>query len=109
MISSTTPTPRPASRCEQCGSALSDALAPDLCPACAMALALSTRGRDGEPFADPPPAPESIGPYVVVRQIAVGGMGVVYEARQQRPLERTVAIKVVKPGADSREVVRRFA
>jgi hypothetical protein len=72
----------------------------------ALALAPESAAADVLP---PPPVPESVGPYAVVRQIAVGGMGVVYEARQHGPLERAVAVKVVRLGMDTREVVRRFA
>ena len=54
------------------------------------------------------PPPVSIGPYRIVRPIGSGGMGVVYEAEQERPLRRRVALKVIKLGMDTREVVRRF-
>ena len=49
-----------------------------------------------------------IGPYEVIRQLGEGGMGVVYLARQERPLRRDVALKVIKPGMDSRQIVARF-
>ena len=52
--------------------------------------------------------PESIGPYRVVRQVGEGGFGIVYEARQSEPIERRVALKVIKPGMDSAAVLRRF-
>jgi len=53
--------------------------------------------------------PDTIGPYTVVRRIGKGGMGVVYEAlRPGEDIERRVAIKVIKPGFDSEEVVKRF-
>ncbi len=50
----------------------------------------------------------ALGPYRVLRQIGEGGMGAVFEAEQTEPLRRRVAIKVVKRGMDTREVVRRF-
>jgi serine/threonine protein kinase len=53
-------------------------------------------------------AGEQIGPYRIVQQIGEGGMGRVYEAEQERPVRRRVALKVVKRGMDTREVVRRF-
>ena len=49
-----------------------------------------------------------IGPYKLLEQIGEGGMGVVYLASQREPVRRTVALKIIKPGMDSREVVKRF-
>ncbi|MHB0959623.1 MAG: tetratricopeptide repeat protein [Pirellulaceae bacterium] len=49
-----------------------------------------------------------IGPYKLLEQIGEGGMGVVYMASQKQPVRRTVALKIIKPGMDTREVVQRF-
>jgi serine/threonine protein kinase len=49
-----------------------------------------------------------IGPYKLLQQIGEGGMGVVFEAEQERPVRRRVALKVIKPGMDTREVIARF-
>ncbi len=49
-----------------------------------------------------------IGPYKLLEQIGEGGMGVVFLAEQQRPVRRHVALKVVKAGMDTRQVVARF-
>jgi non-specific serine/threonine protein kinase/serine/threonine-protein kinase len=49
-----------------------------------------------------------IGPYHIERLIGEGGMGRVYTARQEEPIRRRVAIKVIKLGMDTREVVARF-
>jgi serine/threonine protein kinase/tetratricopeptide (TPR) repeat protein len=49
-----------------------------------------------------------IGPYKLREQIGEGGMGVVYVAEQTQPVRRKVALKVIKPGMDSRQVVARF-
>lgn len=49
-----------------------------------------------------------IGRYRIVREIGSGGMGSVYEAMQESPVRRTVALKLVKAGMDTREVVARF-
>ena len=49
-----------------------------------------------------------IGPYKLLEQIGEGGMGVVYVAEQREPIRRTVALKIIKPGMDTREVVARF-
>jgi serine/threonine protein kinase/tetratricopeptide (TPR) repeat protein len=47
------------------------------------------------------------GKYKVVREVGEGGMGVVYVAEQVQP-NRTVAVKLIKPGMDSKEVLARF-
>lgn len=49
-----------------------------------------------------------IGPYRLMEQIGEGGFGLVFVAEQQRPVRRKVALKVVKPGMDTREVIARF-
>jgi serine/threonine protein kinase/Flp pilus assembly protein TadD len=49
-----------------------------------------------------------IGPYRLLEQIGEGGMGVVYMAEQLEPVRRKVALKIIKPGMDSRAVVGRF-
>ncbi|MEM7164279.1 MAG: bifunctional serine/threonine-protein kinase/formylglycine-generating enzyme family protein [Planctomycetota bacterium] len=49
-----------------------------------------------------------IGPYSILERIGAGGMGVVYRAEQSQPIRRQVALKVIKKGMDSREVVARF-
>src|SRR5262245_58239885 len=48
-----------------------------------------------------------VGPYRLVREIGAGGMGSVYLAEQQQPVRRVVALKVIKPGMDTREVIAR--
>ena len=49
-----------------------------------------------------------IGPYKLLQQIGEGGMGVVYMAEQTEPVQRKVALKVIKPGMDSRQIIARF-
>ncbi len=49
-----------------------------------------------------------IGPYRLLQQIGEGGMGVVYMAEQEQPVRRKVALKIIKPGMDSAQVVARF-
>jgi serine/threonine protein kinase/Tfp pilus assembly protein PilF len=49
-----------------------------------------------------------IGPYKLVEQIGEGGFGLVFMAEQQYPLRRKVAIKILKPGMDTRQVIARF-
>src|SRR5207248_511567 len=49
-----------------------------------------------------------IGPYKLLQQIGEGGMGTVYMAEQQEPVRRVVALKIIKPGMDTRQVIARF-
>src|SRR5262249_1083744 len=51
---------------------------------------------------------QSIGRYKLLEQIGEGGMGVVFMAEQQEPVRRKVALKVIKPGMDTRQVIARF-
>ncbi len=51
---------------------------------------------------------DTIGPYRVLRLLGEGGMGVVYEAQQSEPVRRRVALKVIKEGMQSKEVLARF-
>jgi serine/threonine protein kinase/tetratricopeptide (TPR) repeat protein len=54
-------------------------------------------------------APGSVvGPYKLLEQIGEGGFGVVYLAEQSAPVRRKVAIKLLKPGMDTRQVIARF-
>jgi serine/threonine protein kinase/tetratricopeptide (TPR) repeat protein len=52
--------------------------------------------------------PESIGPYRIIECIGEGGMGIVYKAEQREPVRRVVALKIIKLGMDTKEVVARF-
>jgi serine/threonine protein kinase len=49
-----------------------------------------------------------IGPYKLLEQIGEGGFGVVFLAEQERPMKRRVALKIIKPGMDTRQVIARF-
>ena len=49
-----------------------------------------------------------IGPYTLVEAIGEGGFGKVFVAEQQNPVPRKVALKIIKPGMDTRHVVARF-
>src|SRR6476620_18734 len=83
---------------------------------------LQCHGHDGAYFERPaaealataPPSPiretsgTLIGAYKLLEQIGEGGMGLVYMAEQQQPVRRLVALKLVKPGMDSKQVIARF-
>ena len=49
-----------------------------------------------------------IGPYKLLEKIGEGGMGAVYMAEQEQPVRRWVALKIIKPGMDSEQVIARF-
>src|SRR5512136_2845247 len=60
-----------------------------------------------------PPVPsdesgERIGPYHLLQKLGEGGMGEVWVAEQREPIRRTVAVKIIKVGMDTRQVVARF-
>src|SRR6185312_2997804 len=50
----------------------------------------------------------TIGHYKLLERIGEGGMGVVYMAEQLRPVKRRVALKIIKPGLDTKQVIARF-
>ncbi len=65
-----------------------------------------------EATADLPAFPERpgthIGPYRLLQRLGEGGMGVVFLAEQKEPVERQVALKIVRPGMDTQRVIARF-
>ena len=63
-----------------------------------------------QPVADPikQDVGATIGPYKLLQQIGEGGFGVVYMAEQLEPMRRQVALKIIKPGMDTRDVIARF-
>src|SRR5262249_51223231 len=72
---------------------------------------LETPAQDPSPTVDEPLTERPgtvIGPYNLLEQIGEGGFGVVFMAEQQHPIRRNVALKVLKPGMDTRQVVARF-
>ena len=124
--------------CKECGAAIPAGTPAGLCGKCLLALGLgqtqdtlaaaaagitpasaigdpssSSTNPDLEPtavVADPPTekAGDKIGRYKLLQQIGEGGMGVVYMAEQQEPVVRKVALKIIKVGMDTRQVVARF-
>ncbi len=78
---------------------------------------MPTVAADGHGVSDKPPGhvglggehPGSIiGPYTLVEKLGEGGFGTVWRAKQSEPVKREVALKVIKPGRDTEEVIRRF-
>ena len=122
------PASPPASQpCACCGRVLPPGFSGNTCPACLLLAALpdsvSAIGEthtipiDSGSFIPPvrpggnaPPQHdlEVIGPYRLLEPLGEGGFGVVYRALQQEPIRREVALKLIKPGMGSREVLARF-
>src|SRR5439155_16900728 len=72
-----------------------------------------TSGDAAGPSPDSVLPGERVGPlvadrYELIEKIGEGGMGTVYMAEQEHPVRRRVALKIIKPGMDSRQVVARF-
>ncbi len=70
------------------------------------AVAADATAIDESPISESPGT--IIGPYKLLQQIGEGGMGVVFMAEQNEPIRRTVAVKIVKLGMDTRQVIARF-
>jgi serine/threonine protein kinase len=98
-----------ASRCSTCGAELTDAGSGGLCLRCLLALGLETSPSWTHQSAGAPAdQPGRIGRYQVVEKLGEGGMGIVYLAEQTEPFRRQVAVKVIKPGMDTQQVLARF-
>src|SRR6204780_324087 len=99
--------------CPQCGAELDSADLAGLCPSCLIQGAFdSSLGGDEAQTIDTAPAAagdDDFGRYHIVRALGEGGMGTVYLAEQREPIRRWVALKVVKLGMDTGEVLARFA
>ncbi|MCB9891063.1 MAG: protein kinase [Planctomycetes bacterium] len=74
---------------------------------------MSTRDSKTRPPTAPDPSleewrPRQIGPYTILKVLGEGGMGTVYLAEQLTPIRRLVALKLIKLGQDTKEVLARF-
>jgi len=108
-----------APKCPRCGAAL-DAAASlrGLCPRCLIqrgmqpsAPAETNTGGAPDSLSDLPASienPARIGSYRVLGVLGEGGMGIVYLAEQEHPVRRRVAIKLIKLGMDTSQVLARF-
>ncbi|HUU95655.1 MAG TPA: serine/threonine-protein kinase [Phycisphaerae bacterium] len=68
-----------------------------------------TRPADSNGTGDEDPlVGQHIGQYHIIRKVGEGGMGIVYEAQQKQPVRRHVALKLIKIGMDTNEVIARF-
>ncbi len=95
-------------KCSSCGAELPPGASSSFCARCSPSESLSSVGM----IALPPPISEKpgdkIGRYKLLQEIGAGGFGVVYMAGQEEPVRRRVALKIIKLGMDTREVIARF-
>ena len=78
----------------------------------AEAASTVDQAATGDYIPGPPPPPEApgsrIGPYQLLQKLGEGGMGAVFLAEQREPVQRRVALKIIKAGMDSAHVIARF-
>jgi len=95
--------------CPQCGANLPPDAPEGLCPKCLMKAVrpvdFGATLEQSHLFEGPG---TKIGRYELLSLIGEGGMGLVYQAEQKEPVKRRVALKIIKPGMDSKQVVARF-
>jgi serine/threonine protein kinase len=106
------------STCPSCGAVLVSNSPGGLCESCFLALGVATEQQTAKaeeprstiqvvfPMTERPG--DRIGQYKLLRQIGEGGMGTVWEAEQMESVRRRVALKVIKLGTDTKQVIARF-
>src|SRR5216117_3959516 len=94
-------------QCAERGAPLPEDLPDGSCPVCALqgALALPEASSDAVVLEKPG---DLIGRYKLLEKIGEGGWGVVYMAEQAEPIRRRVALKIIKLGMDTKQVIARF-
>ena len=93
-----------SSHCQQCGALLPLRALGGLCPRCVGRRLLAPL----PPASDADATGLKCGRYHLAKKLGEGGGGIVYLAEQEEPVRRTVALKLLKPGMDSRAVIARF-
>jgi WD40 repeat protein/tRNA A-37 threonylcarbamoyl transferase component Bud32 len=95
--------------CPKCGAEMPPDAPEGLCPKCLMKAVKQENTEvtlDGSAIIEGPGT--KIGRYELLSLIGEGGMGLVYLAEQKEPVKRRVALKIIKPGMDSAQVIARF-
>ncbi len=102
-------------RCKECGTAIPADSPEGFCAQCLLGLGLEKtaslpEGRHSPALTAPlkEKPGDRIGRYKLLQEIGHGGCGVVYMAEQKEPIHRRVALKVIKLGMDTKQVVARF-
>lgn len=96
--------------CPDCGSQRQASPDGDYCPVCYLLVGLEGIDAPLDETLDEvvEKTGERIGGFELLEEIGEGGFGVVFRALQHTPVRRTLALKLIKPGMDSREIVARF-
>src|ERR1700677_3337115 len=101
--------------CTHCEAELGSGDPAGLCPNCLIqgvfdsSIGASESRTQTIDTATAPTSDDDFGRYQIVRPLGEGGMGTVYLAEQREPIRRRVALKVVKLGMDTGQVLSRFA
>lgn len=100
--------------CPDCGQLLPLNAPLGLCPKCLVLCGVVERADKKNPTTTGQTVPSLegtgavIGPYKLLQQIGEGGFGIVYMAEQKQPVKRRVALKIIRIGMDTRQVIGRF-